>query len=179
MGLFARRAEKKRIKEENAQREAEETKRKVELTESIKSGGEVPTILNVPLALQKNEVCYYEGSGTRLIKREKVTGYTGRSAGVSFRVAKGVTMRTGGGRGQPIRQTVTDRYGGTLYITNKRVIFLADQNGFVLPFTKMISATTYTDGCEYFKENIAYLVTTADTDYCNAIFARAFHESHQ
>ena len=171
--MFEKMREKKRLAaEQAAQAEAarqELIAKKQKALEIMQNGGDPPEVIGTPLILQKGEICNYSGSATRLITKEKVTGYTAGSAGVSFHVAKGVTLRAGGAKGQPIRQDVTDRFSGELFITNKRIIFQADKNGFTLPLSKLVSIKTYTDGCEYFKDSTAYLLTFSDADYCNAV----------
>lgn len=50
--------------------------------------------------------------------------------GISVRVAKGVSVRSGSGASQTIYGDVTDIFDGMVVLTNKRITFLAQQNGF-------------------------------------------------
>jgi len=168
MGLFAKYAEKKRLQEEQKQREQE--LREKELSK-IRDEGILPEVSGTALLLQKGETCHYSGNAVRLITKEKTVGFTAKNAGASFRVARGVTLRTGGAKGVPVRQDVTDRFPGTLFLTNKRIIFQADKNGFVLPLIKLVSIKQYTDGCEYFKDSVAYLLRLNDSEYCNLVLS--------
>lgn len=77
-----------------------------------------------------------------------VTSYEGGSSGWSFRVFKGVNYRIGKMKGRPIRENVQEATNGILYLTNKRVIFVAKSNGFdkrigqitaVVPFSNALS----------------------------------------
>jgi hypothetical protein len=177
MGFFADMAEKKKLEREEKERQATEKRRiadeavqkRANILEIMKNGGTPPSVVGTRLILQKNEICHFASNATRLITKEKVTGFQARTVGASFRVAKGITLRSGGAKGSPIRQNVTDRFDGMVFITNKRIVFQADRNGFVLPFPKIISIKKYTDGCEYFKDSIAYLLIMPDSIYCNAI----------
>lgn len=66
--------------------------------------GTLPIVIDCSLALQDGECCHYSASAKRIIPKEKTVGYTSGSAGVSFRVAKGVTLRTGSSRGSAIKK---------------------------------------------------------------------------
>ena len=69
--------------------------------------------------------------------KEKTIGYTGKTSGFSFRVAKGVTVRTGGYGGKPIRDTVRNFNAGDLLITNTRIIFAGKDDSFEFPVDKI------------------------------------------
>ena len=75
--------------------------------------GVLPVLPGVPVVLGEGEV-----------------GRTGSGGGVSVRVAKGVSLRTGGGASQTVYNDVTDSFVGQVILTNRRVVFLAKQNGF-------------------------------------------------
>lgn len=82
-------------------------------------------IVNYPSFFpQSDEVILYAVPAATFKDKEQVVGYTGKSAGASVRVAKGVTIRTGSSGGSPIRSTVRKHNTGDLIITNKRVIFI-------------------------------------------------------
>ena len=70
--------------------------------------GTLPIVIDCSLALQDGECCHYSASAKRIIPKEKTVGYTSGSAGVSFRVAKGVTLRTGSSRGSAIKKNVLE-----------------------------------------------------------------------
>jgi len=81
-------------------------------------------------------------TSAQLLEEKTKTRYVGGSAGVSFRVAKGVTFRTGGFRGSPIKETykeVTDT--GNIYVTNKRVLFVGARKNVSYPINKIIDIT--------------------------------------
>ena len=82
--------------------------------------GTLPIVIDCSLALQDGECCHYSASAKRIIPKEKTVGYTSGSAGVSFRVAKGVTLRTGSSLGSAIKKNVLEENPGTLRITNQQ-----------------------------------------------------------
>lgn len=86
---------------------------------------------------QPNEILIYAAPASTFVDKEKVIGHTGRTAGVSFRVAKGVSLRTGGFGGQPIRKNIRDFKDGDLLITNKRILFTGKDDRFEILISKL------------------------------------------
>jgi hypothetical protein len=114
--------------------------------------GHLP-VLAADILLKKGEQCHYEIS-TDLIEEKSRTRYVGGSKGVSFRIAKGVYYRVGGFKGERIVDTfkeVTD--SGTLYITNKRVVFVGAKKNVTYQLNKVVNFTKYPDALQFQKEN--------------------------
>lgn len=86
---------------------------------------------------QMEEVIVYVAPANTFVDKEQVVGYTGRSAGVSVRVAKGVSLRTGGSGGKPIRSNVRKYHFGDLIITNKRILFIGKDDRFEFAINKI------------------------------------------
>ena len=100
----------------------------------------------MPFRLLKNErwilaienVDYAEVSTKREIH--------GRSAGASFRVMKGVSIRTSGSKGTPVGTDVlTHRGSGTFAISTKHVFFHGECS-FRIPLAKIVSVQSATSG---------------------------------
>jgi hypothetical protein len=73
--------------------------------------------------------------------------WVGRSAGVSFRVAKGVRIRTGGSRGHKVSHSQMDYKGkGDLVFTTQGFSFLGAADGARIPLSKILAFQTYSDG---------------------------------
>lgn len=108
--------------------------------------GTLPIVIDCSLALQDGECCHYSASAKRIIPKEKTVGYTSGSAGVSFRVAKGVTLRTGSSRGSAIKKNVLEENPGTLRITNHRIIFTSVKGGFDKKISNLSTVTEADDG---------------------------------
>lgn len=121
-----------------------------ELSENSRSillpDGTLPIVIDCSLALQDGECCHYSAPAKRIIPREKTVGYTSGSAGVSFRVAKGVTLRTGSSRGSAIKKNVLEESPGTLRITNHRIIFTSVKGGFDKKISNLSTVTEADDG---------------------------------
>jgi len=123
-------------KEKKARREREERERleRLESSEVVQAfyaieRGELPVFRNSPV-IRKDEPTHFHCHALRYIIKNRVVGYEGGSAGASFRVAKGVTIRTGGFKGSPIRADVKDTFLGEFVLTNKRLVFIHGQQGF-------------------------------------------------
>lgn len=94
-------------------------------------------VTNPGIQMNNNETCFYVGPAKGFKDKEKVVGYTGGGAGVSFRIAKGVSVHTGSSAKKAIRQNVRDYSDGTLYLTNMRVLLLAPKYGFSVTILKL------------------------------------------
>lgn len=86
---------------------------------------------------QPGEVLIYAAPAQTFADKEQVVGYSGKSAGVSVRVAKGVSVRSGRSGGNTIRGTVRQTKAGDLLITNKRILFSGKDDSFDIPLQKI------------------------------------------
>ena len=108
--------------------------------------GQLPTIIGTNINLANDEVCHYADIGYTFKDKTITTGYTGKSSGISIRLMKGLTYRTGGSGGKAIKENQRTTYTGTLYITNKRVIYSSTNECFDKTFDKITSVTEVNDG---------------------------------
>ena len=105
--------------------------------------------IQAPIILTKGEVALWCYNNVTMyqekIKREMV----GSHSGLSFRVMKGVTYRTGGFKGHPVETSYMENMGaGSLYVTNKNIIFMGQMRSIKVPYTKIIGINPYSDGME-------------------------------
>ena len=71
----------------------------------------------------------------------------GKTSGASFRVAKGVSIRTGGYSGTPVHYEELVTYGtGCFAITNKHIYFAGDRKNVRIPYRKIVSLEQEDDG---------------------------------
>lgn len=114
---------------------------------------DLPTI-QVEITIQKSEVCH--------LKISNVNWYELRSAGrrtanseysPQFKAAKGFYLRPGnsgsGNFGSEILKLIDT---GTLYLTNKRIIFAGNKKTSNIKIDKILELTPYIDGAEIRKE---------------------------
>lgn len=116
--------------------------------------GIMPTSnMPAPIMLGRGETVIWTYDGVSMYQEKTVKEYGGRRSGWSFRVMKGVTYHTGGTKIKPIEHTYMDCKGtGTLYITNKHLIFQSPTAAQKVPYTKMIGVTPYSDGIEVHRD---------------------------
>ena len=126
--------------------------------------GTLPIIHGSTVFLQKNELCHYSNPATLYIAKTRVTGYSSGSSGVNIRIAKGVTYRTGGSKGAPIREKVMESFPGTLSITNQRIIFSSMQNSFDKNISTISSINPYDDGFILQFSSTSYTIGTKDVN---------------
>jgi hypothetical protein len=73
--------------------------------------------------------------------------WVGRSAGVSFRVAKGVRVRTGGSRGHKVSHSQMDYKGKVdLVLTTQGFSFVGAADAARIPLSRILAFQTYSDG---------------------------------
>ena len=120
------------------------------------------TLKNPQIALQSGEVCYYEDEATAYYEKNVVTGRKSSGAGISFRVAKGVYVRTGSGDSQVIRENIGEYFDGTLFITNFRIVLLAPKYGFDIPFSKITQIENHCDGFQIYEGAKCHSLLTID-----------------
>jgi hypothetical protein len=105
------------------------------------------------LMLGAGESLFFAVTGASLIEERRGPGhYQGRSRGVSIPVGLGVRYRTGVSRGHYVQGTPTPMAidTGTVYITNKRVIFQGARQTRECAFAKLIGFHHYSDGVTTF-----------------------------
>jgi len=104
--------------------------------------------------LQKNEKCYFIAQAEWLETRTvtKSVRYGGPS--VSIRIMRGVYYRTGGYNVQRITAEETKVIDtGTLYLTNKRFVFMGEKKNSTIRLDKILSVTPYSNGIEIAKDS--------------------------
>lgn len=106
------------------------------------------------IVIQKSEVCHMVVSHINWFELRSVrqrTNYIGYST--SFRIAKGFYLRSGSRSSQSYSiDTMKMIDTGTLYLTNKRIIFTGTKKNSNIRIDKILNFTPYTDGVEISKE---------------------------
>ena len=109
-------------------------------------GGVLPALVSVPVVLGEDEVAHFFAPARRYITKKKAVGRTSSGGGISVRVAKGVSVRSGGGASQTVYDDVTDAFAGRVILTNRRIVFLAEQNGFECKLSALSAIMPEGDG---------------------------------
>ena len=116
--------------------------------------GVVPALTTpAPIMLGRGETIIWTYNGVTMYQEKVEKEYGGRRTGWSFRVMRGVTYHVGGTKIKPIEHSYLDNKGvGTLYITNKHIIFQGATAAQKIPYSKMIGVTPYSDGIEVHRD---------------------------
>lgn len=101
----------------------------------------IPTVEYDGLFTQPNETIVYVVNGVTFEDKVEFVGNSGGYSGVNVRIAKGLTVHTGGGKGQPIKDVIRDEDYGDYVVTNKRIVFISDYNSFEIPLDKITAIT--------------------------------------
>lgn len=116
------------------------------------------TIPNPPITLKKSEECYF-ALNAKLMERKIIhKGYSQRSQGISIPIVKGVRYRVGSGRSVPIKEEITLKHPGSIYLTNLRIVFSSGSKSFEIPFSKLLTFNVYSDGIEFILNNKNFLM---------------------
>ena len=103
--------------------------------------------VQAPILLGKDETVLWCYKGVTMWQEKVKREMAGSHGGFSFRVMKGVTYRTGGFKGHPVEHSYMDNAGtGSLYITNKHIIFHSSMRSVKIPYKKIIGLIPYQDG---------------------------------
>lgn len=118
---------------------------------------------NVSMKLKRDEACYFEGEGISYHTKDVVAGYRRNSYGSSMHIMRGYSVHRSNGYSEAIRQTVRTPYPGRLFITNERIVFLAERYGFDIGFDKLSNITMYNEYLEVFSGSKFHRVFTPHT----------------
>ena len=125
----------------------------VSILKSVQRGVIPRTNMVAPIILGKSETILWTYNGVSLYQEKITKEWVGRSSGMSFRVMKGVYYRTGGMKGHPVEHSSMEFQGsGSLYVTNKNLIFYSQMKSVKVPFNKIVGITPYSDGIEVHKD---------------------------
>ena len=97
----------------------------------------LPIIHSSGIVLKDDELCHYQGNAHTEKSHSRVSGYVSQHTGGSVRIAKGLSLHQGASEREAIRETVTERSKGILYITNKRIVFIAPKDAFDKSFSSL------------------------------------------
>lgn len=110
-------------------------------------------IFSAPIMLGRSETILWAFNGVTVYEEKIEREWVGRNRGMSFRVCRGVYYRTGGSKGHAVEHASMQPIGtGTLYVTNKNLIFHSMMKGMKIPYKKIIGVNPYSDGIEIHRD---------------------------
>ncbi len=110
--------------------------------------GQLPTLQLNNLFLKSGEICHYADRAIyekRTVSKRRVRKNRGYSTPGLF---KGTRVHFGGGESEFIEDEKFSTIKGVLYVTNKRIIFVADHDGFDRKIDDLIAVTPYANCIE-------------------------------
>lgn len=108
---------------------------------------------NFPFMLSMNETLIWMFRNITLHEQKVKREYHGRSGGFNIRVAKGIYYRTGGFKGTPVETNYMQRISeGCVCLTDKNLYFSSMEKSLKIPYDKIISIETYSNGLVLQKE---------------------------
>lgn len=119
----------------------------------IIENGELPIYPNPPINIQKSESLYFMAQVSwkeqrRVTKRVNYSGPTAR-----IKIAKGVYYRMGSISAKTISEDVWQVIdSGTIYLTNKRLIFMGSRGNKTIQITKILDICPYKNGVDIQKD---------------------------
>lgn len=117
-------------------------------------GGKLPAVNAPNVILRSTEKALWVQPGQLWENRVVTRRYEGGSAGISFRIAKGITLRSGGTRGRLVSDNADVPVStGNFIVTNRRFIFEGDQKSFETEFEKILSIDSHLDGIRFSESN--------------------------
>ena len=126
--------------------------------------GKLPTIQADKLVLKKGEVCHFVDRAVIMTeKRLKKSQHMGGS----YHIFKGTTLHVGDTVSEPIYEPEYTQ--GIFYITNKRTVFVATQNGFDKKVDDITAITPYADGIDLQCGSKTYILFLPDGNLVNTI----------
>lgn len=110
-------------------------------------------VFSAPIMLGRGETILWTFNGVTLYQEKIEREWVGRNRGLSFRVCKGVYYRTGGSKGHAVEHSTMQPLGtGSLFITNKNLIFHSMMKAVKIPYKKIVGITPYSDGIEVHRD---------------------------
>ncbi|MFQ3598771.1 MAG: hypothetical protein SNJ55_03720 [Chloroherpetonaceae bacterium] len=140
---------------------------------------DLPTIA-VDIKLYKSEVCFFTCPALWQEFRTVTRRINYAGVGARIRIAKGVYYRVGTIAPQRITSEELKLIdGGTIYLTNKRVIFMGNLKNFTLRMERLLAFSPYSDGVELEKDSgrNPILVLGEETDVFCRILSRVMHDA--
>ena len=144
----------------------------------IIENGELP-VIQADINLQKNETCFIQTQADwhELRTVTKRINYAGPSARI--KIMKGLSYRVGSVSVERVTSEHMQHLdSGTLYVTNKRLIFTGQKKNANIKLEKILSITPYSDGIEVVKDagrNPVFIVPS-NADILSMTLSRVLNE---
>ena len=136
--------------------------------------GQLPTI-NAAITLQRDETCHASLDCTHNEIRKQTTSYRYSGPTASVKIIGPIRWRFGQVSVNRVsRDVMTQLDSGTLYVTNKRLLFDGAQNSKSIALKKIIRFTVFSDGIKIEKDTgrDQYFIGSGDSEVLGAVLER-------
>jgi hypothetical protein len=124
--------------------------------------GRLPILKSNTIFLKSGEECHFIDKAIMIKEKVKRTA-TRTGGGYSMPgFFKGTRIYTNRGKTSYDEHTVTEQFKGILYVTNKRIIFQANSNGFDKTLSSLTSIAPYTNAVELQFGSTSHTLLVAD-----------------
>ncbi|MBO5714419.1 MAG: hypothetical protein J6R83_03230, partial [Clostridia bacterium] len=117
----------------------------------------LPILEGETIKLTKNEVCHFADVANFCKIKTHTTGYEGGSRGTSIRLMKGVSFRVGNYRGHYVKEEITEKTEGRIYLTSKKIVFTAPLNSCIIKYDAIINIGVTNGMVQFQTEDKTYL----------------------
>ena len=141
--------------------------------------GRLPAI-NPGITLQRGETCHASLACTHNEIRKQTTSYRYSGPTASVKIIGPIRWRFGQVSVQRIsRDVMTQLDSGTLYVTNKRLLFDGAQNSKSIALKKIIRFTVFSDGIKIEKDTgkDQYFIGSGDSEVLGAVLEQVIAQS--
>lgn len=131
--------------------------------------GRLPILNTSKIFLKTGEQCHYIEKAVyekKTVRKRYVRKNNGYSMPGLFR---GTRIRLGGGHTDVVDNVQYETFRGILYITNKRIIFVAEENGFDKRIDELVALTPYSNCIELQFSNGNYKLFVPDGNIAYAV----------
>lgn len=126
---------------------------------------------NPGMVLLEGETCFYQGSCYSVRLKNVVTGSGSSSVHIGGKGAFGIYTGTGMSQRTYDRSTVAEKYPGTFFITNNRMLCSAPKLAFEVKLTNISSLNAYSDAIIITVKDKSYIVETKDVNVIKELLA--------
>ncbi len=140
--------------------------------DAFTSYGTLPNIKDVPVILGDGETAVYYCDAVRVETKNRMLGKTGSGAGVSFRVAKGVRIRSGNGGSKNVYGNIEMSDPGQLVVTTQRIVFIAKNKAFAEKLTSLSAVSVIDNHLAIVTSNKNYSLRMPMPEYACEIIKR-------
>ena len=141
--------------------------------------GQLPAI-NAAITLQRGETCHASLDCTHNEIRKQTTSYRYSGPTASVKIIGPIRWRFGQvSLNRVSRDVMTQLDSGTLYVTNKRLLFDGAQNSKSIALKKIIRFTVFSDGIKIEKDTgkDQYFIGSGDSEVLGAVLERVIAQS--